>query len=82
MEYIQNVECPVFILHGTADHEVQLVHAHLLAHNCVKLHSLWLVENAGHTNIDTEEVWRNQYFNRLRIFLQGILILLHSQKIS
>ena len=49
----------MYILHGTADHEVQLIHAHMLAHNCVKLHSLWLVENAGHTNIDTEEVWRN-----------------------
>jgi fermentation-respiration switch protein FrsA (DUF1100 family) len=75
VELIQNVQCPVFILHGTADNEVSIQHAHMLADKTVRLHSLWLVENAGHSNIDTEDEWRNQYFKRLRIFLMGTIFL-------
>lgn len=44
----------------------------MLAEKSQNLIDLWAVENAGHTNIDTDVEWRNQYFHKLRRFLLSI----------
>jgi dipeptidyl aminopeptidase/acylaminoacyl peptidase len=49
--HVANIQCPVLILHGTADEDVPVAHAHLLAQAIEKAggeYDLKIFENAGH----------------------------------
>jgi pimeloyl-ACP methyl ester carboxylesterase len=52
---MRNVNCPVFIMHGTKDTKIPYEHALMLSNNCLRLHALWSVENAGHCGIESEK---------------------------
>ncbi|CAD8138905.1 unnamed protein product [Paramecium octaurelia] len=68
LDYIVDVTAPVYLLHGGADSMINVVHAEQLAQNAHHLFSVWLVENGGHGDIDSQ--WKELYFKRLQRFLQ------------
>lgn len=54
---ITEIACPVLIIHGTADENVGVEHAHRLAHalcEAGKPHEIWLAEGASHLFQKTE----------------------------
>ncbi|CAD8061565.1 unnamed protein product [Paramecium sonneborni] len=83
IDYIVDVTAPVFLLHGGADSMISVVHAEQLAQNTNHLFSVWLVENGGHGDIESQ--WKELYFKRLNSFLQYCLtayVIKPHQKIS
>ena len=53
IDRMANVQCPVLIIHGTRDEIVPVEHAEQLLEKCPHgLKSIYLVEGAGHNNIE------------------------------
>jgi len=67
---IQNVNCPVFIIHGTKDQEVPFDHGVSLYDACPMPFEPWWVPEGGHNDI--ELVWRSTFFIRVQVFLMAL----------
>merc|ERR1719171_548780 len=69
---IQNVQCPCFVIHGTADTEVPFEHGVALYDACPPdlAFDPWWVQEGGHNDI--EIVQRQMYFMRIQNFLAAL----------
>lgn len=68
VEMISHTRCPVFLMHGTDDREVPIVHGRSLVQNCKNAFDPWWVEGAGHNDIDIR--FRKIYFLRIAKFVK------------
>ncbi len=70
VDVVQECEAPVFVIHGVQDYEVPVVHGRVL-HKCAPQKvTPWWVGGAGHNDIETD--FREEYFARLKAFLEGL----------
>ena len=71
---IQNVRCPVMIIHGLLDEEVHISHGKAL-HDAVpddlKRNPLW-VRDRGHNDITEGRSKLIEYIQRLKTFLESL----------
>eukprot|EP01069_Polyplicarium_translucidae_P003430 Polyplicarium_translucidae@DN2306_c0_g1_i5.p2 len=70
IEKIQQVKCPLFVIHGEADAEVSVLHGKALHEAAPNATHSWFVKDAGHNNI--ELLWRGTYFAKLREFISSL----------
>ena len=79
VDFMEFVNCPVFVIHGTSDVEINMSHAKELLKKIKKPYEPFFVEQAGHNNIESDQRFRNNYFLKLRDFLKNLKIL-HASK--
>jgi fermentation-respiration switch protein FrsA (DUF1100 family) len=74
IDRIKNVQCPVMIIHGALDEEVNISHG-------IELHEAvpsdlkrepWWVPDRGHNNITDGRATLLEYIDRLRNFLASL----------
>ncbi|MES1909622.1 MAG: hypothetical protein MHM6MM_002332 [Cercozoa sp. M6MM] len=68
-DMIENVECPVMIVHGKKDNVIPFEHAEKLAEKTPNLHKLLLVQ-ASHNGV--EGTLAKDYFEELRGFMKAL----------
>jgi len=61
---------PVFIIHGAADTEIPTEHATQLQQRVTHQYPIWLVNEAGHNDIELKE--RKQYHQQLQQFISYV----------
>ena len=68
-QLIKQVKSPIFILHGMNDSEVSVYNSIGLSELCNTeyLYAVWLIDNAGHNDIDV--VHRQQYIKHINDFI-------------
>mmetsp|Transcript_34608 Transcript_34608/g.68127 ORF Transcript_34608/g.68127 Transcript_34608/m.68127 type:complete len:546 (+) Transcript_34608:318-1955(+) len=74
IDRIKRVSCPVFIIHGMLDEEVDMHHGVSL-YNAVKedcRREPWWVPDRGHNDITNGTAKMNEYLRRLGAFIQGL----------
>jgi fermentation-respiration switch protein FrsA (DUF1100 family) len=74
IDRIKKVECPVMIIHGALDEEVDVSHGQEL-HNAVSPHlrrDPWWVPDRGHNDITDGPGKLAEYVRRLRAFLDSL----------
>ena len=74
IDRIRNVTCPVMIIHGRLDEEVDISHGVAL-HHAVPNHlkrEPWWVPDRGHNDITEGPGKLAEYIGRLRTFLAGL----------
>merc|ERR1711991_1215772 len=53
-EAIKKVISPIFIIHGEKDDLIPVHHAKILSERAPNLYESWIMENAGHNDIETK----------------------------
>jgi len=74
IDRIKKVNCPVMIIHGVLDEEVDMAHGVAL-HNAVKpeyKRDPWWVKDRGHNDICEGSGKMNEYILRLKVFLNSL----------
>lgn len=70
VDLMPHVRAPVFIMHGTEDKEIPIVHGRTLASLPPNAFKPWWVEGAGHNDIEVE--YREAYFAKLEGFVRFV----------
>ena len=74
IDRIRKVKCPVMVIHGQMDEEVNISHGEAL-HQAVPTHlkrDPWWVPNRGHNDITEGPGKLREYIGKLRIFLSTL----------
>jgi len=74
IDRIKRVKCPVFIIHGVQDEEVDIGHGHSLyeAVDPVFRRDPWWVPDRGHNDITEGPGKMAEYIRRLRVFFESL----------
>ncbi|MCK5632498.1 alpha/beta hydrolase [bacterium] len=70
-EFIDLIDCPIFIVHSRDDTITPVKHAQLLYESAVEQKKLWIVDNAFHGKIYRDH--KKEYMQRIAEFLQTVL---------
>jgi alpha-beta hydrolase superfamily lysophospholipase len=68
---VRAIDAPILLIHGTADHNLPLRHAHMIAEANLAVR-LWIVEGAGHTM-----AWAaapDEFPRRIRDFMRDVAV--------
>lgn len=73
IDLVQYINCPIFVIHGTDDQEVNVANAQKILQKAKRKNTYsWFVEKAGHNNIENDKKFRYEYFKKLKEFLSVI----------
>ena len=70
MRELKNVDCPVFVMHGTDDEEIPFFHGKMLHEAAKQPHPPFWVQGAGHNNV--AEHAADEYYARLNGFVESL----------
>ena len=74
IDRIRNVNCPVFVIHGVLDQEVDISHGQEMYEAVPRefQRDPWWVPDRGHNDITEGRGKLAEYLQRLRVFLESL----------
>jgi pimeloyl-ACP methyl ester carboxylesterase len=70
LDSVKKTIAPFMVIHGNEDAEVKVNHGLVVAMNAPNLHTRWIVEGAGHNNIELYN--KNEFIKKVGAFIRQV----------